>query len=250
MKTLIVIVSIIGLSAVAGSIFVGVKSFDGIVTEHPYEKGLAWDETRNKEKALGWSVDIGNGKFATGYNDVVLSVFDKHGKSHPGASVSITISRPSTPAYDMNYAVERIQDGSYRAAVDFPLHGNWDIDVDVSSGADKLLFKKRIFVDKKDIDVVFDIKPKPVSPMKELVFSVTVTEKGSPVTDASVIVDLTMPGMYMGTNRPALIHTANGKYEGRGIIQACPHGGKTWRAEVKITRHNRTYSESFTFEVE
>lgn len=98
--------------------------------------------------------------------------------------------------------------------------------------------------------VVFDIKPKPVSPMKDLVFSVTLSDKAGPVTDASVIVDLTMPGMYMGTNRPELIHKENGKYEGRGVIQACPHGGKTWKAEVGITRQGKTASVDFTFGVE
>ncbi len=105
-------------------------------------------------------------------------------------------------------------------------------------------------IEQEGIKVIFDINPKPVSPMKELLFSATVTEKGTPVVDASVIVDLTMPGMFMGTNRPALVHTANGKYEGKGIIQTCPHGGKTWMAEVKITRHSKTASVSFIFEVE
>lgn len=105
-------------------------------------------------------------------------------------------------------------------------------------------------IEQEGIKVIFDINPKPVYPMKELLFIVTMTEKGRPVTDASVIVDLTMPGMFMGINSPALIHTANGRYEGKGIIQTCPHGGKTWMAEVKITRHNKTTSVSYIFEVE
>ena len=100
------------------------------------------------------------------------------------------------------------------------------------------------------IKVVFDIAPKPVSPMKELVFKVILSDRKGPVTDASVLVDLTMPGMFMGTNRSGLIHTEGGKYEGRGIIQACPHGGRTWMAEVRITRQEKTESVSFTFGVE
>lgn len=100
------------------------------------------------------------------------------------------------------------------------------------------------------IRVIFDINPKPVSPMKDLVFNVTLTDGKGPVTDASVIVDLTMPGMFMGTNRPVLVHREKGKYEGRGVIQTCPHGGKTWRAEVSITRQGKTASVDFTFGVE
>ena len=275
MKTLIVIVTIIGLAAVAGSIIVGVKSFVGLVTQDPYEKGLLWDEIRNKEDALGWHVDIQNREFVTGDNDVLISVLDKYGGGLAGSRTTVMISRPATTEYDKYIDTVKVKEGIFRAKVNFPLYGYWDIDMDVSNEEDKLLFKKRIFVNKggmalindkadcminsgtcireieqEGIKVSFDIYPKPVSPMKDLVFSVTVTEKGSPVTDALVIVDLTMPGMFMGTNRPSLIQTADGKYEGKGIIQACSHGGKTWRAEVKITRHNKTYFKSFIFEVE
>lgn len=104
-------------------------------------------------------------------------------------------------------------------------------------------------IEHEGVRVVFDINPKPVSPMKELVFTVTLTDSKGPVADASVSVDLTMPGMFMGINRPDLTHTGGGEYEGRGVIQACPHGGKIWRAEVMITRQGRTASESFTFGV-
>lgn len=98
--------------------------------------------------------------------------------------------------------------------------------------------------------VIFDITPKPVSTMKELVFHVTLTDKEGPVTDASVSVDLTMPGMFMGTNRPELTHSGDGTYEGKGVIPACPHGGRTWRAEVTITRQEKTSSVNFTFGVD
>lgn len=105
-------------------------------------------------------------------------------------------------------------------------------------------------IEREGITVGFDIQPKPVLPMREHMFMVTLKEKGDPVEDASVSVDLTMPGMFMGINRPVLVHTVNGIYEGKGIIQACPHGGKTWRADVNITRQGGTASVSFTFEVE
>jgi nitrogen fixation protein FixH len=148
MKTLIVIVSIIGLAAVGGSIVVGVKSFDGIVTEHPYEKGLLWDEIRNKEMELGWQIDIQNMEFVTGNNDVLISVLDKYGRHLAGPGVTFMISRPATPAYDKYFDTIKVKEGMFKARINLPLYGYWDIDIDVSSGGDKLLFKKRIFVDK------------------------------------------------------------------------------------------------------
>lgn len=101
-----------------------------------------------------------------------------------------------------------------------------------------------------NIQVIFDINPKPVKPMKELFFRVDLKEGEKSVTDAAVNLDLTMPGMFMGINRPVLKHIKDGRYEGQGILPKCPHGGKTWKTEVTIMRHNKTSSESFIFEVE
>lgn len=148
MKTLIVIVCIIGLAAVAGSIIVGVESFDGIVTEHPYEQGLLWDEIRNKEKELGWQVDIQNREFITGDNDVLFSVLDKFGQGLAGSMTGVMISRPATTAYDKNFDTIRVKEGTFRSKINFPLYGYWDMALDVSMGGDNLLFKKRIFVNK------------------------------------------------------------------------------------------------------
>lgn len=100
------------------------------------------------------------------------------------------------------------------------------------------------------LTVVFAIDPKPVSAMKDLAFTVNLSDGKGPVTDASVVVDLTMPGMFMGVNRPGLVHTGHGKYEGNGVIQACPHGGRIWMADVRITCQGKTASVRFTFGVE
>ena len=44
MKLIIYISVIAAFLAVAGAVFVGIQTFDGTVTDQPYEKGLAWDE--------------------------------------------------------------------------------------------------------------------------------------------------------------------------------------------------------------
>lgn len=301
MKTVIIIIVIIGLAAVAGPIIVGIKSFDGTVTENPYEKGLIWDEVQNKKHELGWEVELREKHFTTGDNDISISIRDKSGRAVSGSSVSLMISRPSSKTYDRYFDTIQTGEGVFASHVHFPLFGYWNIEVKVTGGEDALLFEKRIFVSKggntgieytkevpadtepvktapeqpdpayaginmqkdclintgaciKDIEregikVLFDIHPKPVSPMRELIYTVTLADKGRPVTDASVTVDLTMPGMFMGINRPVLAHTVNGTYEGKGVIQPCPHGGKTWMAEVRIMQLNRTVSAGFTFEV-
>lgn len=148
MKSLIVLVTIIGAAAVAGSIVVGVRSFDGIVTEHPYEKGLLWDEIQNRKDELGWTVEIGDTDLITGGNDVEISLINKDGKPVPGSSVSVMISRPSTTEYDKHFDTVRGREGVFISTLTFPLFGYWNVGINVTTAGETLLFEKRIYVKK------------------------------------------------------------------------------------------------------
>ncbi len=103
---------------------------------------------------------------------------------------------------------------------------------------------------KGTISTQFDIVPKPIVPMREKTFSVTLREEGKPVSDASVVIGLTMPGMYMGSNKIRLVHLQNGIYEGKGVIIRCPSGKKVWKAAVSIQRQGKTRTLDFIFEVQ
>jgi hypothetical protein len=97
--------------------------------------------------------------------------------------------------------------------------------------------------------IEFDIQPKPVAAMSDLTFIVNLSRGGLPVMDASTALDLSMPGMFMGKNRPILKQAHNGRYEGKGIITRCFSGEKTWRAEVTVKYAGKTSVASFVFEV-
>lgn len=97
--------------------------------------------------------------------------------------------------------------------------------------------------------IEFDIQPKPVAAMSELTFIVNLSRGGSPVTDASTTLGLSMPGMFMGKNRPVLKQVYDGRYEGMGIITRCPSGKKTWQAEVTVEHAGKTAVTNFVFEV-
>src|SRR4030066_2294165 len=112
MKSLISIVVIVGLIAVAGAVVVGVKSFDGTVTAKPYEEGLAWDEALKERAELGWSVKLKTGILKTGKNDLQFTLLDKKGSPLDlSSAVSLNISRPSTDAYDRKVDVEKLGAG-------------------------------------------------------------------------------------------------------------------------------------------
>lgn len=91
--------------------------------------------------------------------------------------------------------------------------------------------------------VVFDISPRPVKTMRELTFTIRTIGRKTALT---VLLDLSMPGMYMGRNEVILKKTPDGFYSGRGIIPRCPSGKKLWRAEVTIPGAGRV---SYTFNV-
>lgn len=101
-----------------------------------------------------------------------------------------------------------------------------------------------------EMTITFDILPKPVKTMSELRFIVTVKKKDHPVTDASVTLDLSMPGMYMGKNRPVLKHVNRGTYQGTGIITRCTTGKKTWQAKITVGRGDPATIARYQFEVQ
>jgi hypothetical protein len=79
--------------------------------------------------------------------------------------------------------------------------------------------------------VLFDIQPKPVKAMKNLIFEVKV--KDMDLAEPPVI-DLGMPGMEMGPNHVKMKMIAAGVYQGTGIIVRCPSGKTIWQANINL----------------
>ena len=148
MKTVLILVTLIGLSAVIAAIVVGNRSFEGIVTEHPYEKGLLWEKAEDEKTSLGWKIELPAGRYSVGKNTLTLALRDRGGKPLDGALVSITVSRPSTAAYDKTYRSQALGDGSYRARVELPFYGLWDLEIRVVKGREDITFKNNIYAGK------------------------------------------------------------------------------------------------------
>ena len=85
-----------------------------------------------------------------------------------------------------------------------------------------------------DLTVTFDVSPKPVRPMKDLLFRIDLRGGDAPVTNGKVVLTLSMPGMYMAHNDVMLEHRGEGIYEGGGVIVKCPSGLKLWKAEISL----------------
>jgi len=90
------------------------------------------------------------------------------------------------------------------------------------------------------------IDPDPPVALKETTFTAMLAEKdGKPISGAQVILDLTMPGMDHGENRPKLTETAPGVYMGKGIATM----GGQWDARVEVNYKGDMVSRHFPFKV-
>ena len=79
--------------------------------------------------------------------------------------------------------------------------------------------------------------------MKELIFTIRATGRN---TAPAILLDLSMPGMYMGRNEVVLKKNPDGSYSGKGIIPRCPSGRMLWRAAVTVPGAGKV---SYTFNV-
>jgi nitrogen fixation protein FixH len=150
MRTLITLVCIVGLAATIGPILVGLDSFEGIVVEKPYEAGLAWDRTMQNKAKLGWTVTLQNPQFKTGRNELSLLVIDKNNAPLTDAVVHVTVSRPSTRQYDRTYSLAQLSDkNSYRAFIDLPLKGGWDLVSEIDHRGDHASFRNTAYAEQE-----------------------------------------------------------------------------------------------------
>jgi len=148
MKAVIAIVSITALLAVAGAVIVGSRSFEGIVVDKPYEKGLLWDKERKEREKSGLSVKTAPGFFKIGNNSLMVYVTDNRSAPVADANLRITISRPATNKYNSTYELRPDGSGIYSASVDLPLYGYWDAYINVVREGHDITFKEKIFAEK------------------------------------------------------------------------------------------------------
>lgn len=112
--------------AVVDGFFVtmAVRTHTGVVTDRPYERGLAYNETlaaARAQKDMGW-----RGTIVLDGGDVVFTLKDEQGKPIDNADVAMQMTRPIPAGYDFDVPMHGEGQGRYRASVTFPLIGQWE----------------------------------------------------------------------------------------------------------------------------
>lgn len=83
-----------------------------------------------------------------------------------------------------------------------------------------------------------DLNPKPVVSMKEITFTLVLDYQK--FTPEEILLDLTMPEMYMGDNKVRLTKKQDNIYEGKGIFPECTSKFTKWNIEVFFDQYTST----------
>lgn len=127
---------------------IAVRTNTGVVTEQPYEKGLAYNKTIQsfeEQKALNWHGDLN----ITPSNDKIHADFyltDSNRAALDKAEVKLWLVRPTHDGQDQNIDLKFSGNGHYQADVILPAHGLWEARVSANLQGHNYQVTKRIVV--------------------------------------------------------------------------------------------------------
>ncbi len=143
---------VVFLSANAVFIYLAFTSPPNLVVEDFYERGEAYEKTRERielEKALGWS-GVLMVPTTSRVNQVQTYEALITGKNSAGLlldSVTLFAYRPSDAKQDFSAEMQKSGHGSYVADISFALPGTWDIIIEAKRGQDEFILTRRIRID-------------------------------------------------------------------------------------------------------
>jgi nitrogen fixation protein FixH len=124
--------------------YLAYKSFDGLVENNYYKRGLNYqselDQETNQHK-LGWHIDLKNSQ-----DKYIVSAKDNKGNTIKNAQVKLTFFRPTQAGFDQTINLKEISPGIYDKSIKLPLPGIWDIYIEVEKEKDKWKKKQRISI--------------------------------------------------------------------------------------------------------
>ncbi len=129
-------------------IYISNKTWRGVVTENPYQKGLKYNEVlkaSQKQEQLGFVLEMKYQKLAEKRGEISLKILDKNLLEITDAKVVLKFKRPTQEGFDFEKEVKFLS-GKYSAEIDFPLKGQWDVEAVVQRGEDIFQQVKRYVV--------------------------------------------------------------------------------------------------------
>ncbi len=128
------------------------STFTGLETEKAYDKGLKYNQAlaaAEAQRQLGWSVAAkvedkaqmpNGGRLA----NVTVTYLGKDGQPLDGLEVDALFTRPLQKGVDQTLRLAPIGGGQYRAEVELPLRGQWDMALNANGPNANHQIKQRI----------------------------------------------------------------------------------------------------------
>ncbi|MBF0177074.1 MAG: FixH family protein [Magnetococcales bacterium] len=108
-------------------------SWTGVVTQNPYEKGLAYNKVLAEQQlqdSLGWQGTLQTGTPRVGAPEpMVFTLTQRDGTPLQGAAVTLQTFRPVAAGHDQHVVLSEIAPGQYTARISFPLPGVWEVKI-------------------------------------------------------------------------------------------------------------------------
>jgi nitrogen fixation protein FixH len=137
------------LAANGALIWFAFQSWTGLETGSAYQRGLAYNrtlETARQQAALGWKVGFSFAQTGERQAAIELTLEDRHGDLLERADVQATIARPTHAGYDFMQSLAHQGAGRYRALLDLPLPGQWEIRIVAADGGDAYRLTERVYL--------------------------------------------------------------------------------------------------------
>lgn len=129
---------------IAPCVFVGVKYFDGKVTDSPYETGLLYDENKQFISENGIEIDIFNHKKTDG--KVFMEFALNCSENVNVESAEFFIARPATNKGQIKIQAEKNKDGKYASVFDLDKYGHYVLKAKSKISGKDLLIQKSFYI--------------------------------------------------------------------------------------------------------
>ena len=112
-------------------IYLAQKTWRGVYTQNGYQKGLEYNKTLDEvktQKKLGWSFNINYSNTQNNTGKLVVCLMDRNKNQIKDAKLLVKIMRPTQEGYDFTQNLMP-QNGCYFSIINFPLKGQWVLEI-------------------------------------------------------------------------------------------------------------------------
>lgn len=136
---LYILIGFFGVMFVVNGIFTyfAVTTFNGLVAEGSYRKGLEYDErlaAEARQERLGWNADL---QFTERGGQLRFTLEGEDGRPISGRLVRVRVGRPATDKFDQTLLLSETAPGTYTQDVSLTGDGNWLASLEVLEGYDE-----------------------------------------------------------------------------------------------------------------